>query len=89
MNIPVEIYDENLPMWETSQEEEDYQKLQEKGNSEDTFKPRKNELLSGNYFVQQIEYIYHAGENPSYGQRIRQSLTLVAKIPEDELEKQQ
>lgn len=89
MNIPVEIYDENIPVWASSQEEEDYKVIQKKGDSIDTLQPIKNDLLSGDYFVSEIEYSYRCASSTENGSRITQVLTLIAKIPEDELQNQE
>lgn len=89
MNIPVEIYDENIPVWASSQEEEDYKVIQRKGDSIDTLQPIKNDLLSGDYFVSEIEYSYRCASSTENGSRITQVLTLIAKIPEDELQNQE
>ena len=83
MNIPLEIYNKIVPVWYNDQENPDktIPILEQEAKSvvPNYYEEQPNELLSGNYYVQSIRFIY----NGEY--RLQQELGLIAKMSEDTL----
>lgn len=83
MNIPLEIYNKIVPVWYNDQENPDktIPVLEQEAKSvvPNYYEEQPNELLSGNYYVRSIRFIY-TGEY-----RLRQELGLIAKMSEETL----
>lgn len=83
MNVKLEIFNQISPSWYDDQENPDrtVESIQQQGDSMyNIYELRPNDLHSGQYYLAGIEWHYNGSE------RITQTLHLISKMSEDELE---
>lgn len=83
MNVKLEIFNQISPSWYDDQENPDRtaESIKQQGDSMyDIYELRPNDLHSGQYYLAGIEWHYNGSE------RITQTLHLISKMSEDELE---